>query len=157
MKRFYCFDCLQGRKLTTNTKNVTSHCFRGKNLGEKKHRETREKYNVCKMSVVSFALAVVFIIRLFSTSACRVPKKKHISGKIEKKRFLVLRQSRCRYRILECTIGKNLNNATKNKKFQTFPTISVYFLSTFDQICTSIFWQFFRFLIAVTFCFIDFS
>jgi len=30
--------------------------------------------NVCKMSVVSFALAVVFIIRLFSTSAFRVPK-----------------------------------------------------------------------------------
>ena len=29
--------------------------------------------NVCKMSVVSFALAVVFIIRLFSTSAFRVP------------------------------------------------------------------------------------
>jgi len=28
--------------------------------------------NVCKMSVVSFALAVVFIIRLFSTSAFRV-------------------------------------------------------------------------------------
>jgi len=26
------------------------------------------------MSVASFALAVVFIIRLFSTSACRVPK-----------------------------------------------------------------------------------
>jgi len=30
--------------------------------------------DVCKMSVVSFALAVVFIIRLFSTSAFRVPK-----------------------------------------------------------------------------------
>ena len=30
--------------------------------------------NGCKMSVVSFALAVVFIIRLFSTSAFRVPK-----------------------------------------------------------------------------------
>jgi len=30
--------------------------------------------NVCKMSVVSFALAVVFIIRLFSTSVFRVPK-----------------------------------------------------------------------------------
>ena len=29
--------------------------------------------NVCKMSVVSFALAVVLIIRLFSTSAFRVP------------------------------------------------------------------------------------
>ena len=31
--------------------------------------------NVCKMSVVSFALAVVFIIRLFSTSAFRVPMR----------------------------------------------------------------------------------
>ena len=30
--------------------------------------------NVCKMSVVSFALAVMFIIRLFSTSVFRVPK-----------------------------------------------------------------------------------
>ena len=30
--------------------------------------------NVCKMSVASFALAVVFIIRLFSTSAFRVPE-----------------------------------------------------------------------------------
>ena len=29
--------------------------------------------NVCNMSVVSFALAVVFIIRLVSTSAFRVP------------------------------------------------------------------------------------
>jgi len=31
--------------------------------------------NVCKMSVVSFALAVIFIIRLFSTSVFRVPIK----------------------------------------------------------------------------------
>ena len=30
--------------------------------------------NVCKMSVVSFVLAVIFIIRLFSTSVFRVPK-----------------------------------------------------------------------------------
>ena len=30
--------------------------------------------NVCKMSVVSFALAVIFIMRLFSTSVFRVPK-----------------------------------------------------------------------------------
>jgi len=30
------------------------------------------------MSVVSFALAVVFIIRLFSTSAFRVPKNRSI-------------------------------------------------------------------------------
>ena len=30
--------------------------------------------NVCKISVVSFALAVIFIIRLFSTSVFRVPK-----------------------------------------------------------------------------------
>jgi len=33
--------------------------------------------NVCKMSVVSFALAVIFIIRLFSTSVFRVPKFLH--------------------------------------------------------------------------------
>ena len=32
------------------------------------------------MSVVSFALAVVFIIRLFSTSAFRVPKVVLMSG-----------------------------------------------------------------------------
>jgi len=30
--------------------------------------------NVCKMSVVLFALAVIFIITLFSTSVFRVPK-----------------------------------------------------------------------------------
>ena len=32
------------------------------------------------MSVVSFALSVVFIIRLFSTSAFRVPKKCELSS-----------------------------------------------------------------------------
>jgi len=37
--------------------------------------------NVCKMSVVSFALAVVFIIRLFSTSAFRVPTMRSIIDK----------------------------------------------------------------------------
>jgi len=34
--------------------------------------------NVCKMSVVSFALAVIFIIRLFSTSVFRVPNIQNI-------------------------------------------------------------------------------
>ena len=34
------------------------------------------------MSVVSFALAVVFIIRLFSTSAFRVPKLANLNYRI---------------------------------------------------------------------------
>jgi len=34
------------------------------------------------MSFVSFSLAVVFIIRLFSTSAIRVPKMSLFSGKL---------------------------------------------------------------------------
>jgi len=33
--------------------------------------------NDCKMSVVSFALAVIFIIRLFSTSVFRIPNILH--------------------------------------------------------------------------------
>ena len=37
--------------------------------------------NVCKMSVVSFALAVIFIIRLFSTSVFRVPNIKFVTYK----------------------------------------------------------------------------
>ena len=44
--------------------------------------------NVCKMSVVSFALAVVFIIRLFSTSAFRVPKLKNVFLLISKAAIL---------------------------------------------------------------------
>jgi len=35
--------------------------------------DNRSYRNVCKMSFISFPLAVIFIIRLFSTSAFRVP------------------------------------------------------------------------------------
>jgi len=35
---------------------------------------TRSYLNVCNMSFVSFSLAVIFIIRLFSTSAFHVPR-----------------------------------------------------------------------------------
>jgi len=36
--------------------------------------ENRSYRNVCNMSFVSYSLAVIFIIRLFSTSALHVPK-----------------------------------------------------------------------------------
>jgi len=38
--------------------------------------DNRSYRNVCNMSFVSFALAVTFIIRLFSTSVFRLPKGK---------------------------------------------------------------------------------
>jgi len=41
--------------------------------------------NVCKMAVVSFALAVIFIIRLFITSVFRVTKFKISEIKIDTK------------------------------------------------------------------------
>jgi len=37
--------------------------------------DNRSYRNVCNMSLISFSLAVIFIIRLFSTSAFRVPRK----------------------------------------------------------------------------------
>jgi len=39
-----------------------------------KHHGAGPNAAACKMSVVSFALAVIFIIRLFITSVFRVPK-----------------------------------------------------------------------------------
>ena len=36
--------------------------------------DNRSYRNVCNLSFVSIAMAVIFIIRLFSTSAFRVPK-----------------------------------------------------------------------------------
>jgi len=38
--------------------------------------DNRSYWNVCNMSFISFSLAVIFIIRLFSTSAFRVPSSK---------------------------------------------------------------------------------
>ena len=37
----------------------------------------RSYRNVCKMSFISFSLAVIFIIRLFSTSVFRIPEFMH--------------------------------------------------------------------------------
>ena len=52
------------------------------------------------MSVVSFALAVVFIIRLFSTSAFRVPKF----------------ESRKAIYVLQIVLGANKNKLSKRNR-----------------------------------------
>jgi len=36
--------------------------------------DNRSYRNICNMSLISFSLAVIFIIKLFSTFAFRVPK-----------------------------------------------------------------------------------
>jgi len=74
------------------------------------------------MSVVSFALAVVFIIRLFSTSAFRVPKSTQLNSKHAGNTGLrneivsicdeILRQkilSRDAYKNLMLTLNKDVN------------------------------------------------
>jgi len=44
--------------------------------------DNRSYQKVCKMSFISFSLAVIFVIRLFSTSFFRVPKQKKVKSKI---------------------------------------------------------------------------
>ena len=63
----------------------------------------------------------------------KLGRKKRISRIFEKKRFfVVLRQNRCRYWILECTIGKNAKNTTKT--VETFWKSFVNFMLTLCQI-----------------------
>jgi len=63
-----CFICLESQTLAKN--QSSSKVFFIINTTAKANDTT----DICHLSVVSFALAVVFIIRLFSTSAFRVPK-----------------------------------------------------------------------------------
>jgi len=63
-------------------------------------------------------------------------KEKQSWGKKCKTRkaiFWVLRQNRCRYRILECAIGKNAKATTGRKNSKPFNN----FLSTFRQILSN--------------------
>jgi len=43
-------------------------------MGQCTDDDNRSYRNVCNMSLITFSLAAIFIIRLFSTSAFRVPK-----------------------------------------------------------------------------------
>jgi len=72
---------------TTYYKRFDNSCYRFYYL-QCTDDDNRSYRNVCNMSFVSFSLAVIFIIRLFSTSAFRVPKL--VMSLILEKHFVVL-------------------------------------------------------------------